>query len=207
MDRVQHFLLDRRAWIAKHWGRFQYRMRLAKPYCDKPLRSGSQLLYAGRSLTLSIMGQTGYHSSTAYVYNDASTLTVETACPSGPDQHGVVAESVERWMRARLRERAVALTETVAEGMGVMPAGLKIKTQKRRWGSCGPTGLINLNWRLAMAPDTVVGYVVVHELAHLVHRNHGPHFWALVAAHCPDYAMQKQWLNEHDAILFNSLNR
>ena len=107
--------------------------------------------------------------------------------------------------RSQLRERArqVARELIAAESarMGVKPAGLRIADQKTLWGSCGHRGLISLSWRLVLAPPEVFRYVVIHELAHLVHRNHSQRFWALVARYLPEFDRHRRWLREHGAAL------
>lgn len=77
------------------------------------------------------------------------------------------------------------------------PSAVRIKQQKTRWGSCGPTDKININWLLILAPIGVLEYVVVHELCHLFHRNHGVRFWAKVEKIMPDYQRFEKWLSQH----------
>ncbi|MDR1061142.1 MAG: M48 family metallopeptidase, partial [Clostridiales bacterium] len=71
--------------------------------------------------------------------------------------------------------------------MGVSPASMRITGAKTRWGSCSGKNSINFSWRLIMAPNDVIDYVVVHELAHIRQHNHSPAFWAVVAKYMPDY--------------------
>lgn len=78
--------------------------------------------------------------------------------------------------------------------MGVAPAGIRITGARTRWGSCTPQNKLCFSWRLLAYPLEAVDYVVVHELAHLLCRNHGPAFWALVAAALPDYRARQQLL-------------
>ncbi len=70
-----------------------------------------------------------------------------------------------------------------------------IKDTRSRWGSCAPDGTLAFSWRLVMAPPFVQNYVAAHEVAHLRHLNHGPDFWALVAALCPGWEAASDWLN------------
>jgi len=77
------------------------------------------------------------------------------------------------------------------------PAKIKIKEQKRRWGSCSSRGSIYFNWRIIMAPPLVVDYVIVHEMSHLINRNHSPKFWKQVESILPDYKARKTWLRDH----------
>ncbi|HZP12057.1 MAG TPA: SprT family zinc-dependent metalloprotease [Nevskiaceae bacterium] len=106
-----------------------------------------------------------------------------------------------RQLREQARSTARALIATEAPPMGVKSNGLRIADQKTLWGSCGRNGTISLSWRLALAPPEVFRYVVIHELAHLQHRNHGPRFWALVARQMPEFEAHRRWLREHGAAL------
>jgi hypothetical protein len=65
-----------------------------------------------------------------------------------------------------------------------------------RWGSCDSQGQVVFNWHIIKAPHPVVDYVVIHELAHLVHANHSRAFWRLVERHCPSFALHRLWLKE-----------
>jgi predicted metal-dependent hydrolase len=64
---------------------------------------------------------------------------------------------------------------------------ISIRNQKRRWGSCSSLGNLNFNYKLCLLPTCLLDYVIVHELCHLRELNHGPRFWALVAAYYPAY--------------------
>lgn len=75
--------------------------------------------------------------------------------------------------------------------------GITVRDQKTRWGSCSARGNLNFNWRLILAPEPVLDYVVIHELAHRKEMNHSKQFWDIVEAMMPDYRTQRQWLKEH----------
>lgn len=85
-------------------------------------------------------------------------------------------------------------TINFAKQMGVMPAAVKINSAKTRWGSCSAQKNVNYSWRLVMAEDDVIDYVVVHELAHLAEMNHSDKFWAIVARILPDYKVRQERL-------------
>ena len=78
---------------------------------------------------------------------------------------------------------------------------LRVKEQKRLWGSCSSRGTVNLNWRLILAPEAVFEYVVVHELCHLRVRNHQCEFWRLVGAVLPGFEAQRRWLRANGHLL------
>lgn len=71
--------------------------------------------------------------------------------------------------------------------MGLQPTGVRITGARTRFGSCSAKNSLCFSWRLMQYPDECVDYVVVHELAHIVHKNHGPEFYALIGSVLPDY--------------------
>ncbi|MGB1236879.1 MAG: M48 family metallopeptidase [Pseudomonadales bacterium] len=87
------------------------------------------------------------------------------------------------------------------ERTGLTPSDLQIKKYKSRWGSCNQRGVISLNSLLLMTPASVVDYVIVHELCHLIHMNHSNVFWQLVQHHFPESHHAKAWLRQHASIL------
>ena len=78
--------------------------------------------------------------------------------------------------------------------MGLYPAGITITGAKTRFGSCSSRGRLSFSWRLMQYPPEAVDYVVVHELAHIVHKNHGKPFYALIASILPDWRARQALL-------------
>nr|WP_297176951.1 M48 family metallopeptidase [uncultured Agathobaculum sp.] len=83
-----------------------------------------------------------------------------------------------------------------AQRMGLRPTGITITSARTRFGSCSPKNRLCFSWRLMDYPEEAIDYVVVHELAHIVHKNHGPQFWALVEQYMPDYRARRDLLRE-----------
>jgi len=108
-------------------------------------------------------------------------------------------------MKQQARQQAAWLIEKHTAKHHLIPRGLRIKTLKSRWGSCGPHNDINLNWLLMLAPPVIFEYVVIHELCHIKHKNHSKEFWHLVADHMPDYLQHRQWLKQHGSSLMQGL--
>ena len=79
---------------------------------------------------------------------------------------------------------------------------ITIKEQKSRWGSCSSKGNLNFNWRLILAPEAVLDYVVVHEMCHLKYMNHSKAFWSEVERILPDYKDRRKWLKENGNSLY-----
>lgn len=85
--------------------------------------------------------------------------------------------------------------------MGVNPKSIRIMELKNRWGSCSDEGNLNFHWKCALAPITIIDYIVVHELAHLIYKDHSDEFWNTVDKVIPDYLKRKQWLRDNGASL------
>ena len=76
-----------------------------------------------------------------------------------------------------------------------------VRDTRSRWGSCSSTSRLSFSWRLVLAPEPVIDYVVAHEVAHLQEMNHSPRFWQLVARLVPDLGPPRAWLKTNGAQL------
>ena len=113
--------------------------------------------------------------------------------PASLDE-GEVRRLLESWYRGAAVRHLASRVEHYAPRLRVEPAGVSIRGQRTRWGSCSAQGRISLNWRLMMVPGAFADYVVVHELCHLRHMNHSPRFWAMVESAIPDYRQRERGL-------------
>lgn len=85
-----------------------------------------------------------------------------------------------------------------AQKMQVTYGKITIRQQATRWGSCSGKGNLNYNWKLALLPEELVDYVVVHELAHRREMNHSDRFWSIVEEQLPDYKERRKRLREYE---------
>ncbi|HVC56676.1 MAG TPA: SprT family zinc-dependent metalloprotease [Stellaceae bacterium] len=110
-----------------------------------------------------------------------------------------VRDHLIRLARQELTRRARLFAAEI--GKPVLRVG--VRDTRSRWGSCSATGALSFSWRLVLAPESVVDYVVAHEVAHLAEMNHGPRFWRLVRTLTPDPATPRAWLKRHRSELFS----
>jgi predicted metal-dependent hydrolase len=112
-----------------------------------------------------------------------------------------LADTLAGWLREEARRELEAAVATRAAEMGLAAGRVSVRDQRSRWASASTSGNLSFSWRLILCPPQVLDYVVVHELAHLRWRGHGPRFWALVRRHAPDADAHRRWLREnHSAI-------
>jgi hypothetical protein len=111
------------------------------------------------------------------------------------------AAAIERWYRRAAKAEIAPLLDHAVERLGTRYTALTIRNQRTRWGSCSSSGAMSFNWRLLLAPEPVLDYVIWHEACHLRVMDHSPRFWALVRRHCPGYEAQRRWLRRQGATL------
>jgi hypothetical protein len=114
---------------------------------------------------------------------------------------GDARPAIERFYRRAARSEISGRLDTATELAGSSYSALDIRAQRTRWASCSPSGRMSFNWRLLLAPERVLEYVVWHEVCHLEVLDHSPRFWALLEARWPDYREDRSWLARHGATL------
>lgn len=112
------------------------------------------------------------------------------------------ADQLRLWMVEKAEEHIKQRAKEFSNIIGVSYNNIRIKDTKSRWGSCSSKGNLNFNFRIIMAPQEVMDYIIVHELCHLKHMNHGKVFWETVAQYMPDNNRYKEWLKIHGARLY-----
>ncbi len=118
---------------------------------------------------------------------------------SGRPEH--LSRRVGDFLKAEARRVIVARARQKAARLGRTPGRITLRDTQSRWGSCSPQGNLNFSWRLILAPEAVLDYVVAHEVAHLAELNHGPAFWKLTARLTPEVEGPQDWLRRHGDLL------
>jgi predicted metal-dependent hydrolase len=153
--------------------------------------NGESFLYLGRNHSLDIVVDRSVRVPEAKLFR--GRFVVRT--PSRDEDH--VRKALRDWYRDKAKEK---VTERVDYYLGYFdpkPRRIVIKDQDKRWGSCTRDNELLFNWKVVMAPAPVLDYIVVHEMCHMVHRNHSRDFWQLLGRILPDYEKRKEWLRNN----------
>ena len=113
---------------------------------------------------------------------------------------------LEQWYRMQAAKLIKKRADNLSTELGLTYNRLIIRGQKTRWGSCSNKGNLSFNWRLIMAPESVIDYVIIHEITHLKEMNHTKRFWQLVGRRCPQWREHKKWLKYHGTELAAKLS-
>jgi predicted metal-dependent hydrolase len=114
---------------------------------------------------------------------------------------GDAREAIERYYRRRARAEIGPRLDAATARAGSRHTGLTIRGQRTRWASCSSTGKMSFNWRLLLAPEAVLDYVIEHEVCHLEVMDHSPRFWALLESRSPGWREHAGWLRRYGSTL------
>ena len=176
------FLEQKRRWVERIFAAAPSRRRV---------EPGDVIEFLGRRVTL--VHAPSQRSNKFVCQDGVCTLAV------GGDAD-MFERRVRDFIKAEFLTAVRAMVKTAPREL--WPSRIAVRDTTSRWGSCSSSGTISFSWRLAFAPTDVMRYVVMHELAHRVHMNHSPAFWATVAQLYGDgVGRAKRWLAVHGAEL------
>lgn len=189
-DKIASIVQEKERWIREKVEHPQ-KFRPGRPP-GKELVSGESMLYLGRNYRVEIT-------------KDSNGVIL--------DQHFLIPRTTpaearrlcREWYVARAHDRLVARATHWGKELGVELGGIAIVEDRYRWGSCSESGRVRLNWRLIKAPSSVIDYVIVHELAHLLEANHGDRFWSIVRSQLTNVEGSRNWLRENGQLLEEDL--
>jgi hypothetical protein len=174
-------------------------IRELRPWIERRVAelAGAQAAVAARGDTVPYLGRTlalvNDFPERTRVARRGETLLV----PAGSDR----VPALERWYRRAARAEIEPRLKRACTLAGTSYSGLTIRGQRTRWASCSQRGAMSFNWRLLLAPEAVLDYVVWHEVCHLEVMDHSSRFWRLLASRSPGYREQARWLRMHGATL------
>ncbi|MGE4283843.1 MAG: M48 family metallopeptidase [Clostridia bacterium] len=161
----------------------------------KPIKkefvNGEVFMYLGLNYRLQIVIEPTVSKPIVSLTDDKFVISTSTT------DEAILYKVMEQWYRSKAQEKIGERVAYYSHKLNKTPKNIKIKEQKKRWGSCSSLGNLNFNWKCIMAPASVLDYLVVHEMCHLFHMNHSKDFWNMVASILPDYKQRKEWLKKH----------
>lgn len=183
-EAMASFVREKKLWL---YTKLAEKASRLQPPQGKQFVSGEGFPYLGRSYRLLLVSETSQQVPLK-LENGRFKLLRSLA--------GQGREIFIRWYahhaRAWLKKRSRLWTPRFE----VQPKGMEVRDLGYRWGSCGKAGILNFHWATILLPPSVVDYVIVHELAHLIEPNHTPVFWQQISRVLPDYEQRKIWLAE-----------
>lgn len=168
-----------------------------RPWIERRLGEAEQVLarIAARAGTVPYLG------STLELVPEPGRTRVHRRCDRLMVPAGDHRPALERYYRRAARAEIAPRLDRASAQAGSSYSALDIRAQRTRWASCSSGGRMSFNWRLLLAPERVLDYVVWHEVCHLQVADHSPRFWALLERHWPGYREDRDWLRRNGATL------
>ncbi len=182
LRRAAPLVEEKRRWIERTLRRLQAVAPAAV------LEDGGRVSYLGHELELRVRVEPG--RTRPHVARRGDALVVKV--PRGGSD--AIRAALEPWYRRRARAEIAPRLDAATARAGTTYSSLSIRAQRTRWASCSSSGAMSFNWRLLLAPEEVLDYVVEHEVAHLDVLDHSPRYWALLGERCSGYREHERWL-------------
>lgn len=149
-----------------------------------------KVLYIGDLLETKIVFNSSSPKNYAALEDGILVLTVN-------NERENLSALAEDWLHEQAKVLLPVKVKEWAQKIGVEFNNIVIKDQKTMWASCSQKHNLNFSYRIIKMPKVIMDYLIVHELSHLIHFNHGSDYWATVAAYCPEYKEHRKWLNNN----------
>jgi predicted metal-dependent hydrolase len=192
LKHAEEFVAEKARWIERTLR--QYRdAELALPQAR--LEDGGEIPYLGATMPIRVKVEPW--RTRPGVSSRAGVLHVGVMEPG----EQAVRDALTRWYRRQARIEIGERLDWATLRAGSTYTKLQIRDPSSRWASCSSSGAMSFSWRLLLATEPVLAYVVEHEVAHLDVMDHSKRFWNLVEQRCPDYRVHEQWLRSYGPAL------
>jgi predicted metal-dependent hydrolase len=179
------FLESNRHWILNQLERVDHLRSIRKPLTIKK----GEILYRGATTPVVVENIARRKTSNKVIFENGTLTIVRGLTSSTPP-----ALTLEHWLRLQAKQAIDSHLTFLTEKLGAYPNKVYIMEQKTKWGNCSALQNLSFNWRLILAPDFVLSYIVTHEVVHLEVPDHSKRFWLAVQSLCPTMDRAKQWL-------------
>jgi predicted metal-dependent hydrolase len=195
---IEAFLLENSQWIIGQLERTE-RFRSIR----RPQRSGAgEILYRGTPTPIRVEDIAQRQGANRIVFEHGCLVILR-----GRRSRTSPAKSLENWLRKQAREEIGRCLDAVTRKLKRYPCKVYVMGQRTKWGNCSSLQNLSFNWRLIMAPDFVMRYLVTHEAVHLAVPDHSQRFWLTVQSLCPEMERARQWLCVNSRQLFLDLEQ
>ncbi|QQK80724.1 M48 family metallopeptidase [Salicibibacter cibi] len=190
-EKLHDILRKKAPWMIEKWYEFN---EITVPACPKEFVSGEKFPYLGRQYRLKVYKESD-RSRADLAFQKGQFLAYIPETSTNNEKNDQLYALFKNWYIRYGQRKVNARAKLYIQKLNVSPpANLTLKEQQLRWGSCTKEGAIYLNWKIVMAPVSVLDYVIVHELSHLKYADHSKNFWNTVHSILPDYEKRKEWL-------------
>jgi predicted metal-dependent hydrolase len=185
-DEIESFVKLHESWVSSQLKRIDRLRGIMRPQ----RHPAGCILFRGEPTTVRIEMDASHKGSNWVTYDDGC-LTINT----GTTLQVPATRTLENWLRKQARQEIEKHLAVVTARLKRLPRKVYIMGQRTKWGNCSRLRNLSFNWRLIMAPEYVLRYLVTHEAVHLAIPDHSRKFWLTVQSLCAETERAKQWLS------------
>jgi predicted metal-dependent hydrolase len=193
-EKIRSIVRRKARWILEK----QELLRRNRPPASKEFVNGESFPYLGRQYRLKVTRAAIENGGPCKLVNGRLLVEIDGSL-GGEDGKKAVRAALGAWYLSHAEDKLRERTARLAWQIGRFPQGIVVKEQRGRWGSCSRTAIIRFNWKIITAPLSVVDYVIVHELCHLIYPHHSSSFWNRVESILPDYRERRRLLKSYSS--------
>ena len=157
--------------------------------------TGSRLFYLGKSYYVELIKEERNDIEVEFIHSKFKIRTPMKVAQTA------LNEAIDQFYEAKAYEKITRLVKKWSDKMNLSPEHISFRRSDRSWGSCSPRNRLSFNPELMKLSASLIEYVVVHELAHIAHKNHSKEFWALIKKHLPNYLRLDGRVKEFERLL------
>ncbi len=190
LEEIKKMVEKKSSWILKKQSLFN------KERVTNKIDTGSRLYYMGKSYYVNIVkDETVSKITINFTYSKFSITTPKIYTDV------TLKNAIEDFYKNKAIEKIIPITKKLAKDIGVEPQHIGFRYSKKRWGSCSTTNRISFNYHLMKLPASLIEYVIVHELTHIIHHNHSQDFWKTVQKYLSDYKVREEKLRVFEKMI------
>jgi predicted metal-dependent hydrolase len=181
---IKNFLNEKQDWIRKKIIPIMNTQEIR----NKKYTEGEKYLYLGRIYTLKFGNYTSVKIEDEFILFPIALVFR-------------AQKELKSWFQKEAKDLITRRVQSHSIQMNTKYTSIFFSDTASKWGTCFPNNSLQFNWRLIMAPIFVLDYVVIHELAHTMEKNHGERFWKIVEKYTPAFKTHRKWLSQNGHLL------
>jgi predicted metal-dependent hydrolase len=191
-EQVSDFLEANAKWIVDQLDRIERFRTIRRP---RVVTEGA-ILYRGEHTAVAVENHAHQGGPNQVTHDGARIVIIQTGQSGTP-----LEKTLENWLRKQARTELFRQLDIIARKLRRQPGKVFVMGQRTKWGNCSALQNLSFNWRLIMAPEFVLRYIVTHEAVHLAVPDHSHKFWLTVQSLCPETERARQWLSANSHLL------
>ena len=190
LSEIEQFIVKKSAWITKNLLAYKSKK------LEVEIKTGSRLYYLGKSYYIELIKEADRKQIVIEFIHSKFKIFTPEIC-----NQVLLQKAIDDFYREKAIQKITPLAKKWAKIMDVTPEYISFRKAEKRWGSCSPTNRISFNYHLMKVSSSLIEYVVIHELSHIIFKNHSKEFWSVVKKYMSDYKIKEEQIKRFEKMI------